>query len=82
MSEHDDFEDDGSADEKGFLVHTLIGMVVGLPIFVGLIVVLLQATTEQDMNNILGVAVWAGMWAALFLGGGAGAGIWLLRNNH
>lgn len=79
---HDDLHDDGSADERGFLVHTLIGMAIGLPIFVGLIVVALKMTTSQEMPEILGVAGWAGMWAALFLGGGAGAGIWLIRNQH
>jgi hypothetical protein len=79
---HDDLHDDGSADEKGFLVHVLIGMAVGLPVFVGLIVAALKSFTTQDMEDILGVAGWAGMWAALFLGGGAGAGYWLIRNEH
>ncbi len=82
MSDHD-VHDDGSADERGFAVHVLSGMAIGLPIFVGLIIgALMVFTPDQETGNIVAVAVWAGMWAALFLGGGAGAAFWLLRNGH
>jgi hypothetical protein len=79
---HDLAHDDGSADERGFAMHVLMGMLAGLPLFVGVIIGLLKVFTTQDMEDIVGVAVWAGMWAALFLGGGAGAGLWLIRNDH
>ena len=81
MADHE-VHDDGSAEERGFALHVLAGMAIGLPIFVGMIIGLLKVATEQETDSIVAVAVWAGLWAALFLGGGAGAGLWLLRNEH
>lgn len=81
MSDHE-VHDDGSVDERGFAMHVLSGMAIGLPVFVGAIIGLLKVVTDQEDSSIIGIAVWAGMWAALFLGGGAGAGYWLLHNEH
>lgn len=75
-------EDDGSADPRGFLTHIVVGMLIALPVFIGILFLGVSSTTDRDTTDVIGVAVWAGMWAALFLGGGLGVGMWLLRNEH
>jgi len=79
---HSDTVHDDGVDEKAFAIHALIGVLVGLPVFIVALYGLLTAFTDQEARTVAAISGWSSIWAALFLGGGMGAGIWLLRNEH
>ena len=67
----------GEAEDVGFGKAIVIGAAVGIVVMtVGLAALLKVLAPDTPAGAIVGIAVWTGVWAGLFLGGTVTVGRW------
>lgn len=71
----DDLNDE--KDFRQFVKAIVIGVVIGLPLVMGLMVLLVQmAAPDMGLGPAVGIGLWVSIWTGMFLGGTVTVGLW------
>ena len=72
----------GDPIDRGFAKAIVIGALVGIPIFMAIIAAIVVSQWDVGVGPAIGISLWTGIWAGLFMGGTIVVGRWSAKNMH
>lgn len=72
----------GDPIDRGFGKAIVLGAVVGIPAFMAIIAGILLSQWDVGVGPAIGISLWTGIWAGLFIGGTIVVGRWSAKNMH